>query len=122
MNQQAMCDIFCYDEEKVERVQENLEEVDIAGISLVLKAIADEKRAKIVYALTLEDELCVCDIANVLGLTIANASLHLRTLYKQRIVTYRKEGKLSFYSLQGEEMKRIMGIALAHKKEVVAHV
>lgn len=122
MTQQAMCDIFCYDEEKVERVQENLEEVDIAGISLVLKAIADEKRAKIVYALTLEDELCVCDIANVLGLTIANASHHLRTLYKQRIVTYRKEGKLSFYSLQGEEMKRIMGIALAHKKEVVAHV
>lgn len=122
MTQQAMCDIFCYDEEKVERVQENLEEVDIAGISLVLKAIADEKRAKIVYALTLEDELCVCDIANVLDLTIANTSHHLRTLYKQRIVTYRKEGKLSFYSLQGEEMKRIMGIALAHKKEVVAHV
>ena len=51
-------------------------------------------RAKITYALCQEDELCVCDIANILGVTVANASHHLRTLYKQRIVNYRKEGKL----------------------------
>ena len=122
MTQENTCDIFCYDEEKVNRVQENLEQVDIAGVSLVLKAIADEKRAKIVYALTLEDELCVCDIANILGLTVANASHHLRTLYNQKIVTYRKEGKLSFYKMESPEIKQIMRIALAHKKEVLAYV
>ena len=122
MTQENTCDIFCYDEEKVNRVQEHLEQVDIAGVSLVLKAIADEKRAKIVYALTLEDELCVCDIANILGLTVANASHHLRTLYNQKIVTYRKEGKLSFYKMESPEIKQIMRIALAHKKEVLAYV
>ena len=122
MTQENTCDIFCYDEEKVNRVQDNLEQVDIAGVSLVLKAIADEKRAKIVYALTLEDELCVCDIANILGLTVANASHHLRTLYNQKIVTYRKEGKLSFYKMESPEIKQIMRIALAHKKEVLAYV
>src|SRR5690625_5399678 len=84
----------------------------------MLKAIADENRAKITYALCQEDELCVCDIANILGVTVANASHHLRTLYKQRIVNYRKEGKLSFYSLNDEHIKQIMMIALTHKKEV----
>lgn len=88
----------------------------------MLKAIADENRAKITYALCQEDELCVCDIANILGVTVANASHHLRTLYKQRIVNYRKEGKLSFYSLNDEHIKQIMMIALTHKKEVEVNV
>lgn len=122
MNQKDTCEIFCYDEEKVNRVQNDLKQVDMADISQVLKAIADENRAKITYALSLEDELCVCDIANILGVTVANASHHLRTLYNQGVVTYRKEGKLSFYTLQGEHIKQILGIALAHKKEVPAHV
>src|SRR5690625_3217942 len=122
MNKKDTCEIFCYDEEKVNRIQDDLNTVDISGVSQMLKAIADENRAKITYALVQEDELCVCDIANILGVTVANASHHLRTLYKQRIVKYRKEGKLSFYSLDDEHIKQIMTIALEHKKEVEARV
>src|SRR5699024_12836241 len=116
------CEVICHDEEKVNRMQENLQTVDIAGISQMLKATAYVNRAKITYSLCKEEELCVCDIANILGVTVANASHHSRTLYKEGIVNYRKEGKLSFYSLNDEHIKQIMMIALTHKKEVEVNV
>lgn len=116
------CEIYCYDEEKVNRIQGNLQTVDISSVAQMLKAIADENRAKITYALCQDDELCVCDIANIIGVTVANASHHLRTLHKQGIVKFRKEGKLAFYSLDDEHIRQIMMIALAYKKEVKINV
>lgn len=117
MSKKDTCEIFYYDEEKVNRIQGDLQTVDISGAAKMFKAIADENRAKITYALC-QEELCVCDIANIIGSTIANASHHLRTLYKQGVVKYRKEGKLSFYSLDDEHIKQLMMIALAHTQEV----
>lgn len=116
------CEIYCYDEEKVNRIQGNLQTVDISSVAQMLKAIADNNRAKITYALCQDDELCVCDIANIIGVTVANASHHLRTLHKQGIVKFRKEGKLAFYSLDDEHIRQIMMIALALKKEVKINV
>lgn len=116
------CEIYCYDEEKVNRIQGNLQTVDISSVAQMLKAIADENRAKITYALCQDDELCVCDIANIIGVTVANASHHLRTLHKQGIVKFRKEGKLAFYSLDDEHIRQIMMSALALKKEVKINV
>ena len=116
------CEIYCYDDEKVNRIQGNLQTVDISSVAQMLKAIADENRAKITYALCQDDELCVCDIANIIGVTVANASHHLRTLHKQGIVKFRKEGKLAFYSLDDEHIRQIMMIALAYKKEVKINV
>ena len=116
------CEIYCYDEEKINRIQDNLQTVDISSVAQMLKAIADENRAKITYALCQDDELCVCDIANIIGVTVANASHHLRTLHKQGIVKFRKEGKLAFYSLDDEHIRQIMMIALALKKEVKINV
>lgn len=116
------CEIYCYDEEKVNRIQDNLQTVDISSVAQILKAIADKNRVKITYALCQDDELCVCDIANIIGVTVANASHHLRTLHKQGIVKFRKEGKLAFYSLDDEHIRQIMMIALAFKKEVKINV
>ena len=122
MNKNDTCEIYCYDEEKVNRIQGDLQTVDISSVAKMLKAIADENRAKITYALCQEEELCVCDIANIIGITVANASHHLRTLHKQGLVKFRKEGKLAFYSLDDEHIKQIMMIALAHKSEVKVNV
>lgn len=116
------CEIYCYDEEKVNRIQDNLQTVDISSVAQILKAIADKNRVKITYALCQDDELCVCDIANIIGVTVAKASHHLRTLHKQGIVKFRKEGKLAFYSLDDEHIRQIMMIALALKKEVKINV
>ncbi|KYD20059.1 hypothetical protein B4135_0958 [Caldibacillus debilis] len=122
MSKKDVCEVYSYDEKKVNRIQEELKKEDIASVTQLFKALADENREKITFALSQENELCVCDIANIIGSSIATASHHLRTLYKQGIVKYRKEGKLVFYSLDDEHIKQIMDIALVHKKEVNMHV
>ena len=59
------CEVFCYDEEKVNRIKNRVDEV--SGVELLFKALADSTRIKIAYALTIEKELCVCDVANIIG-------------------------------------------------------
>lgn len=117
MSQKDTCDIYCYDEPKVKRIQMELEKEDITSVAQLFKALADKNRAKISYALCQDDELCVCDVANIIGSSVATASHHLRTLHKQGIVKYRKEGKLAFYSLDDEHIRQLIVIALTHKKE-----
>ncbi|EMT44795.1 MULTISPECIES: ArsR/SmtB family transcription factor [Anoxybacillaceae] len=122
MSKKDTCEIYCYDEEKVNRIQGELQKEDISSVVLLFKALADENRAKIVYSLCQDEELCVCDIANIIGASVATTSHHLRTLYKQGIVKYRKEGKLAFYSLDDDHIKQLIMIALAHEKEVKVRV
>ena len=122
MSKKDTCEIYCYDEEKVNRIQGELQKEDISSVVQLFKALADENRAKIVYSLCQDEELCVCDIANIIGASVATTSHHLRTLYKQGIVKYRKEGKLAFYSLDDDHIKQLIMIALAHDKEVKVRV
>ncbi|NCU17587.1 ArsR/SmtB family transcription factor [Pallidibacillus pasinlerensis] len=122
MSKKDTCEIYCYDEEKVNRIHGELQKEDISSVVLLFKALADENRAKIAYSLCQDEELCVCDIANIIGASVATTSHHLRTLYKQGIVKYRKEGKLAFYSLDDDHIKQLIMIALAHDKEVKVRV
>lgn len=122
MNKKDACEIYCYDEEKVNRIQGDLKTVDMGSVAQLFKVIADENRAKITFALCQDEELCVCDIANIIGITVANASHHLRNLHKQGVVKFRKEGKLAFYSLDDEHIKQLMTIALAHREELKMNV
>ena len=122
MSQKDTCDIYCYDEAKVNRIQGKMHQEDLSSVAQLFKALADENRAKISYALCQDEELCVCDVANIIGSTVATASHHLRTLHKQGLVKYRKEGKLAFYSLDDDHVKQLIIIALAHKKEVKVDV
>ncbi|MFC4402779.1 ArsR/SmtB family transcription factor [Gracilibacillus xinjiangensis] len=109
------CDIFCYDEEKVNRIQPKINEV--VGVDKIFKALADATRIKIAYALTLDEELCVCDVANIIDASTATASHHLRLLRKMGLAKYRKEGKLVFYSLEDEHVRQLVQIAMTHAKE-----
>lgn len=122
MSEKDTCDVFYFDEEKVNKVQSNLKHVDVSGVAQIFKAMADENRAKMIYALCQEDELCVCDLANIVGVTTANASHHLRTLSKQGLVKSRKEGKLAFYQLDDAHVRQLMMIGLTHSEEVNTHV
>lgn len=117
MSQKDTCDIYCYDEAKVNRIQGKMQNEDLSSVAQLFKALADENRAKTSYALCQDEELCVCDVANIIGSTVATASHHLRTLHKQGLVKVRKEGKLAFYSLDDDHVKQLIMIALAHKKE-----
>ena len=118
MSNKDTCDVYSYDEDKVNQIQSELENEDIKSVVKLFKAIAEENRAKITFALLNADELCVCDIANVIGVTVANASHHLRTLHNAGIVKFRKEGKLAFYSLDDDHVKTLFINALEHGNEV----
>ncbi|KNH18141.1 ArsR family transcriptional regulator [Priestia megaterium] len=122
MTNKDTCEIYCYDEEKVNRIQGVINKEDMSSIAKVFKVIGDENRAKITYALCQDDELCVCDIATIIGATIATTSHHLRNLYKNGIVKFRKEGKLAFYSIDDNHVKQLISIALEHNREVRVHV
>jgi ArsR family transcriptional regulator, lead/cadmium/zinc/bismuth-responsive transcriptional repressor len=119
INQKTMendtCEIFCFDDKKVQLLKGRMDEIQ--GVELLFKALSDATRLKIAYALTLEDELCVCDVANIIGSTIATASHHLRFLRNMGLAKYRKEGKLVFYSLKDDHVRQLVSIALLHARE-----
>lgn len=113
-----MCEVTCVDEEKVSNVQEKLNNQNPTEVAKIFKALSDDTRIKIAYALSLEDELCVCDVANIVGSTTATASHHLRLLRNLGLAKYRKEGKLVFYSLDDEHVKQLINVAFEHQLEV----
>ncbi|WP_025027370.1 ArsR/SmtB family transcription factor [Caldalkalibacillus mannanilyticus] len=117
-NHDDVCEIFCFDEEKVDRGKEKLHLQDTMSVAKIFKALADDTRVKIAYALSQEDELCVCDVANIVGSTMATASHHLRLLRNMGLAKYRKEGKLVFYSLDDDHVKQLIELAFIHSKEV----
>jgi len=112
------CEVYCYDEEKVQRVQPLIKIEDFVGTAQLLKALADATRLKIAYALVQEEELCVCDVANIIGSSMATASHHLRLLRNMRLAKYRKEGKLVFYSLDDDHIRQLVQLAFDHHKEM----
>ncbi len=91
-----VCQVNLVNEETVTRLKPQVKRID--GASRVFKALADDTRLKIVYALA-ETELCVCDVANLIEASKATASYHLRLLHHLGLAKYRKEGKLVYYRL-----------------------
>lgn len=63
-------------------------------------ALADRTRLRILQALMRADELCVCDVAHVLGMSVAATSHHLRKLRDLKILKHRNDGKMAYYSLR----------------------
>jgi DNA-binding transcriptional ArsR family regulator len=108
------CEIYCYNEETVHRIKEQLSVTNTQNMAKIFKVLADDTRMKVAFALCQEDELCVCDVANIIGSSIATASHHLRLLRNMGLANYRKEGKLVFYSLDNEHVKRLIMLALKH--------
>lgn len=115
------CEIYCYDESKVRKVQAALQQQDISGMAKMFKVLADETRMKIAFALCEEDELCVCDVANIIGSSLATASHHLRTLKQLGLAKYRKEGKLAFYSLEDDHVRQLVLMASTHSQEMMTY-
>lgn len=117
------------------RAGEGVCEVDLihpGAVARVLKALPDEgvtrraaevfgllsdpTRARIVHALALE-ELCVCDVAAVAGLSVSAASHQLKRLRDRGVVGYRKEGRLAFYRLSDERVRGLLETGVGHALE-----
>ena len=82
----------------------------------LFKIFADSTRIKILYAL-LQSELCVCDIAGLLDVTQSAVSHQLRVLKASKLVKFRREGKVVFYSLADDHVSRILSQGMEHIEE-----
>jgi len=91
-------------------------EENLYDVAELFKVFGDTTRIKIICAL-FEAEMCVCDIANLLGMTQSAISHQLRVLKQARLVKYRREGKIVYYSLDDEHVRHIFNQGLAHINE-----
>lgn len=110
-----ICDVTIVHEEVVERVQKELP--DMGAAVQIFKALADETRLKIAYSLTVEEEMCVCDVAAVIGSSIATASHHLRYLRDQALAKSQRKGKMVYYSLADNHVHQLVKVAHEHATE-----
>jgi ArsR family transcriptional regulator len=87
--------------------------IDISGLSELFRALADETRVKILHLLS-QQELCVCDLAHLLEMTLPAVSHHLRLLKTMRLVRSRREGKQVFYALDDDHVLALIEVAREH--------
>jgi len=110
-----VCEIFSFDEALVARIRKQV--AATKGLSRIFRVLGDETRAKIVYALAQADRLCVCDIAQIVGLSLPAVSHHLRVLRELDIARANKEGKMVFYSLADEHVASLVRQGAEHASE-----
>lgn len=95
---ETVCREICFNEELVSSVRKKITREDFAGLAEIYKLLANPMRLKIIFALG-KGELCVCDIANAIGLSIPATSQQLKLLRMGKIVRFRTNGKMAYYSL-----------------------
>ncbi len=101
---------------QIKSVQEQMpDSATLLQVAEILAALAVPTRARIVFALA-QAELCVCDLAALLGMTVSAISHQLRLLRRIGLVKYRKEGRLAYYSLDDEHASGILTQVLDHVK------
>ena len=105
-------------EDVVNEVKKKIPEDEmIYDLAEFFKVFADSTRMKIIYAL-LENELCVCDIANIVQTTQSAISHQLRLLKQAKLVKFRKEGKVVYYSLDDDHISQIVKKGREHIEEL----
>lgn len=116
-NRTPSCDYLHVHRELVELVNANMPDEDrLMELAELYRVFGDRTRIRILYAL-FESEMCVCDIAQVLGMTISAISHQLRVLKQARLVKYRREGKTVFYALSDDHVRSIINQGLEHVEE-----
>lgn len=111
------CDFIHAHEEIVEKVRQVMPGEDtLYDLTELFRIFGDSTRVRILYVL-FEAEMCVCDIAALLGMTQSAISHQLRALKSARLVKSRREGKTVFYSLADDHVKAIINQGLEHVSE-----
>ena len=111
------CDLMQAHEDLVEKVRQGLPGEDtLYDLSELFRIFGDSTRIRILYVL-FEAEMCVCDIAALLGMTQSAISHQLRALKNVRLVKSRREGKTVFYSLADSHVRTIINQGLEHVSE-----
>jgi ArsR family transcriptional regulator, lead/cadmium/zinc/bismuth-responsive transcriptional repressor len=111
------CDFIHAHEDIVARVRQTMPGEDtLYDLTELFRIFGDSTRIRILYVL-FESEMCVCDIAALLGMTQSAVSHQLRALKNTRLVKARREGKTVFYSLADSHVRTIVDQGLEHVRE-----
>lgn len=107
--QTDVCNVPCFDHDKVRAIRANLakEEKRLPELADFYKLLGNATRLKILLALA-AGELCVCDIAHVLGLSIAATSHQLKLLTNQGWLRKRDDGKMVYYRLHSADLLKAL--------------
>lgn len=111
------CDVTCIHDDTVQKVLKMMPEEDvIKELADFYKVFGDATRVKILWVL-LEAEMCVCDLAELLGATQSAISHQLRVLKQMKLVKNRREGKTVYYSLADGHIQNIISQGMEHIME-----
>jgi DNA-binding transcriptional ArsR family regulator len=117
MDRDDVCEIEHVNEKAVQEVKSNMfDDQTILKIANISKILGDATRVKILFALS-QKELCVCDLASLLGMSQSAISHQLRLLRNTNLVKFRREGKVVYYSLSDEHVIKLIEIGAAHAQE-----
>ncbi|MCL2498751.1 MAG: metalloregulator ArsR/SmtB family transcription factor [Defluviitaleaceae bacterium] len=115
--EQSLCDCHAIHDEVIERVRNGMpENKDFYDLANLYKMFADNTRVRILWALSRE-EMCVCDLAVLLGMTKSAISHQLKSLRLSNLVKYDKQGKIVYYSLADDHIKDIFEKGFEHIHE-----
>lgn len=114
----AVCGVYEIHPERVAEARASLPtEGVLQQASLLLKALSDPTRMRLLLALKATGELCVCDLALLAGVSVSAVSHQLRLLRQARLVAFRREGKQVYYRLADAHVARLLELALEHAEE-----
>ena len=112
-----VCDCNVIHGDVVNKTKNNMpEEYTFSKLAEFFKIVGDITRVKILFALD-QNEMCVCDIAQLLNMSQSAISHQLRVLKQAQLVKYRREGKTVFYSLADAHVNTILNQGLEHIEE-----
>ena len=110
-----VCEVSVIHEDVLARVRAKMpDETPVYEVSELFKVFGDSTRARIICALNVE-EMCVCDLAALLGMSQSAISHQLRLLKVSRIVKSRKQGRVVYYSLDDAHIGQIFAMAFDHE-------
>ena len=108
------CDTFCIHEELVHKAEGHIPDEEVLkDLADFFKVFADTTRIRILCVL-FQSEMCVCDLAEVLGMTQSAISHQLRVLKNADLIRFRREGKTVIYSLADDHVRMILSCGMEH--------
>lgn len=113
----ATCDVHAVHEEAVEAaLRERSADEDLVHLADTFQILANPTRLRIVEALA-RRELCVCDLAAVVGSSQSSVSHHLRQLRQMKLVRHRRDGRMTYYRLDDDHVTELFATGMEHVRE-----
>lgn len=111
------CAVEAVDPGKVMHALDRLpDHAELADVADLFKLLGDPTRLKILYALVETGELCVCDLAAVVGVPETSVSHALRLLRMAGVVRARKDGRMAFYAIDDHHVRLVLDLAAEHMR------